>query len=90
MQSPAEVEDQHHSLQVAKMRVRTRHAGGGRASRRPSKALAAKSPDLRRDVSRQTQKAELDQRSKTNEQVEIAGATEMALRELLKSVREAK
>jgi hypothetical protein len=75
---------------VGKAQARFNKAGGGRGSRRPSRALGANSPILRRDVSRQMQKTELDQRYSTNEQVEIANATEMALRELLKSVREAK
>jgi hypothetical protein len=41
-------------------------------------------------VSRQMQKADLDQRFKSSEEGEIASATEMALRELLKSMREAR
>jgi hypothetical protein len=92
VQSPAEEEDKDDSLQVGKAHAQFNKAGGdgGRGSRRPSRALGAKSPLFRRDVSRQRQKTELDQRYNTNEQVEIASATEMALRELLKSVREAK
>jgi hypothetical protein len=62
----------------------------GKGNRQLSRALGAKTPDMRRDVSRQMQKADLEQRFKTSEEVEIASATEMALRELLKSVREAR
>ncbi|KAF1831640.1 hypothetical protein BDW02DRAFT_504831 [Decorospora gaudefroyi] len=51
--------------------------------------LGTKTPDPRRDASRQLRKADLDQKHRANEESEIASATEMALRELLKSVREA-
>lgn len=61
----------------------------GSSGRHPSR-LVTKTPDMRRDASRQLQKADLDQRYKTAEEVETASATEMALRELLKSVREAR
>jgi hypothetical protein len=55
----------------------------------PPRALGVKTPEVRRDVSRQMQKAELDQRHKLSDDVDTAKATEMALKELLKSVREA-
>ncbi|KAH9879501.1 hypothetical protein IAQ61_001319 [Plenodomus lingam] len=54
-----------------------------------ARTAATKTPDVRRDSSRQLQKADLVQRRKSEEEAEIARATEMALRELLKSVREA-
>lgn len=56
----------------------------------PSRALGTKTPEVRRDMSRQLQKADLDQRHRMSDEAETAKATEMALRELLKSVREAK
>jgi hypothetical protein len=56
----------------------------------PPRVLGGKTPDLRRDVSRQLQKADLDQRQKVTDEAETAKATELALRELLRSVKEAK
>ncbi|KAF2713972.1 hypothetical protein K504DRAFT_498766 [Pleomassaria siparia CBS 279.74] len=55
----------------------------------PQRALGPKSAEVRRDVSRHIQKKELDQRQNASDGSETAKATEMALRELLKSVREA-
>ncbi|KAF1953722.1 hypothetical protein CC80DRAFT_137376 [Byssothecium circinans] len=49
----------------------------------------ARTPDVRRDVSRQLQKADLDQRQRMTDEAETAKATELALRELLRSVKEA-
>jgi hypothetical protein len=89
VQSPEE-EDDDEELQVGKTRTQFKDVSWGNGKRQPPRALGAKTPDLRRDVSRQMQKADLDQRFKTGEEVEIASATEMALRELLKSVQEAK
>ncbi|KAL1610532.1 hypothetical protein SLS60_002201 [Paraconiothyrium brasiliense] len=51
--------------------------------------LGTKTPEMRRDVSRQMQKADLEQRQKLSEEAETAKATELALRELLRSVKEA-
>lgn len=62
----------------------------GPASGQAPRTLGAKTPEVRRDMSRHLQKAELDQRHKLSEEAETAKATEMALRELLKRVREAK
>jgi hypothetical protein len=62
----------------------------GAGNGQPSCTLGTKTPDVRRDVSRHTQKVDLDQRQKLSEEAETAKATEMALRELLKSVGEAK
>ncbi len=76
-------------LEVVKSRSQLKDKEGGNGSRRPSR-LSTKTPDLRRDTSRQMQKADLEQRQKTSEEAEVASATEMALRELLKSVREAR
>ncbi|KAF2263116.1 hypothetical protein CC78DRAFT_581870 [Lojkania enalia] len=55
----------------------------------PQRALGTKTPEVRRDVSRHIQKTELDQRHRLSEEAETATAIEMALRELLKGVREA-
>jgi len=85
VQSP---EDDDEPLEVGKTRGQFKDVSWG-SGHRPSR-LNTKTPDPRRDVSRQSRKAELDQRQKSNEETEIASATEMALRELLKSVREAK
>jgi hypothetical protein len=94
VQSPEEDDDDDgdddDELHVGKARTHFKDVRWGNGKRHPSRALGVKTPDLRRDVSRQLQKADLDQRSKTGEEGEIASATEMALRELLKSVQEAK
>ncbi|RAQ99509.1 P-loop containing nucleoside triphosphate hydrolase protein [Stemphylium lycopersici] len=84
VQSPEEDDE---PLEVGKTRGQFKDVSWG-GGHRPSR-LATKTPDPRRDASRQTRKADLDQRQKTSEEIEIANATEMALRELLKSVREA-
>ena len=88
VQSPEEDEDDE-ELDVRKTRAHFKDVSWGNSSRRPSR-LGTKTPDVRRDVSRQLRKADLDQRCKANEEAEVATATEMALKELLKSVREAK
>lgn len=54
------------------------------------RVLGTKTPEVRRDISRHFQKADLDQRQKMSEDAETAKATELALRELLRSVKEAK
>lgn len=54
------------------------------------RVLGTKTPEMRRDVSRQLQKADLDQRQRMSDEAETAKATELALRELLRSVKEAK
>jgi hypothetical protein len=90
VQSPEEEDDDDDDLHVGKTRTHFKDVSWGNAKRQPSRALGAKTPDMRRDVSRQLQKADLDQRFKAGEEGEIASATEMALRELLKSMREAR
>ncbi|OAK96556.1 hypothetical protein IQ06DRAFT_229751 [Phaeosphaeriaceae sp. SRC1lsM3a] len=87
-QSP-EDDDDDDELHVGRTRTHFNDVSWGSGKRQPPRGLGVKTPDLRRDVSRQMQKADLDQRFKTGEEAEIASATEMALRELLKSVREA-
>ncbi|KAF2870354.1 hypothetical protein BDV95DRAFT_496680 [Massariosphaeria phaeospora] len=91
-------DDRDDRLVVLKPRARQQFkevSWGGRASasastsNTPTRTLGAKTPDPRRDVSRQLQKAELDQRQRSLDDSDTARATEMALRELLKSVREA-
>jgi hypothetical protein len=95
VQSPIEDED---SLVSVKPRQRFNEVswqGPGKSSG-PPRALGAKTPEIRRDISRQMQKAELDQRQRFQrphmaaDDVDTAKATELALKELLKSVREAK
>jgi len=54
-----------------------------------SARTAAKTSSVRRDSARQLQKAHLAQRRRSSEDDEIATATELALKELLRSVREA-
>jgi hypothetical protein len=56
----------------------------------PPRTLGTKTPEIRRDASRQMQKVELDQRHKATDELDTAKATELALRELLKSVCETK
>lgn len=55
----------------------------------PSRALAAKTPEVRR-VSRKVQKAGLEERQKAAVEAVTGKAAELALKELLKSVREAR
>jgi hypothetical protein len=74
---------------VGKPRTAFADVSWGSRRRRPSRALGAKTPDMRRDASRALQKAELEQRARAGDEGEIASATELALRELLKSVQEA-
>jgi hypothetical protein len=81
-------DDDDEPLEIGKTRGQFKDVTWGGGSR-PSR-LNTKTPDPRRDASRQSRKADLDQRHKTSEENEIASATEMALRELLKSVRDAK
>lgn len=91
VQSPEEDDgDDDDGLQLGKSRGQFKDVSWGKSSRQPSRALGARTPDMRRDVSRQLQKADLDNRYKINEESEIASATEMALRELLRSMREVK
>jgi hypothetical protein len=88
VQSP---EDDDEPLEVGKTRQQFNDVSWDtNAGRRHPSRLGTKTPDPRRDASRQLKKADLEQRQKTNEETEIASATEMALRELLRSVREAK
>jgi hypothetical protein len=87
MQSPEDEDDG--PLEVAKTRQPFRDVSWSNGSHYPSR-LGTKPPDPRRDASRQMKKADLEQRQRTSEESEIASATEMALRELLRSVREAK
>lgn len=93
VQSPEEDDDEEVEveLHVGKTRTQSKDVSWSNNGKpHASRALGTKTPDMRRDMSRQMQKADLDQRCKTSDEVEIASATEMALRELLKSVREAR
>ncbi|KAL6710111.1 hypothetical protein ACN47E_009902 [Coniothyrium glycines] len=88
VESPDEDDEDEDAPHVSKTRQQFKDVSWGNGSHQPSR-LGAKTPDTRRDVSRQLQKAELDQRHKSSEEAETASAAEMALRELLRSVREA-
>ena len=91
VQSPAEDDDSMEESVTSKQTFKDvlwQPLGAGNGQ--PSCALGAKTPEVRRDMSRHTQKVGLDQRQKLSEEAETVKATEMALRELLKSVREAK
>lgn len=89
VQSPTE-DDDSLDLSSAKQRQPFKDVSWGGANGHPSRALGAKTPDMRRDVSRHLQKADLDQRHKMTDEIETARATELALREMLRSVKEAK
>ncbi|KAF2124096.1 hypothetical protein P153DRAFT_371405 [Dothidotthia symphoricarpi CBS 119687] len=74
-------------LDVGRTRGQFRNVSWGAQS---SRAVAARTPEVRRQAARHTQRrAELEQRHKASVDGDTARATEMALRELLKSVREA-
>jgi hypothetical protein len=90
VQSPEDDDDDDDELHVEKTRSHFKDVSWSHEKRQPSRALGVGTPDVRRDVSRQMQKADLDQRFKAGEEAEIASATEMALRELLKSMRDAR
>lgn len=77
-------------LSAPKQRPPFKDVSWGGTNGNPSRALGARTPEVRRDVSRQLQKSELDQRHRANEDAETARATELALRELLRSVKDAK
>jgi hypothetical protein len=62
----------------------------GSSNRQLSQRLGTKAPETRRDASRQLRKQELDQRHRGSDEMETAKAAELALRELLRSMREAK
>ena len=92
-QSPADDDDS--TLELDKSRqsstfkdVSWQPSGGMKGQMQ--RALAAKTPEVRRDISRSAQKTELGHRQKASEEADTARATEMALRELLKTVKEAK
>ena len=89
-QSPEAEEEEEGEEELHLVKSRTPFKDVSWGKRNASRALNAKTPEVRRDVSRQIKKADLHQRTKSGEEAEIASATEMALRELLKSVKEAK
>lgn len=91
VQSPVEHDDS--SLVSAKPRQRFKDVSwqaAGTPDGQSRRALGAKTPEVRREASRQMQKVELDQRQKVTDDADTVKATEMALKELLKSVQEAK
>lgn len=91
VQSP-EDDDDGLGIDMGKTRGQFKDVSWGSSNRQLSRALGtnARAADPRRDASRQMRKQELDQRQRHGDEVETAKAAEMALRELLKSVREAK
>ncbi|KAF2732562.1 hypothetical protein EJ04DRAFT_525259 [Polyplosphaeria fusca] len=86
VQSPTEADD---SLLVPKTRQQFHDPWKPRTASNILGRAMATIPDFTRQASRQVHKAELDQRQKVSDEDETAKATELALRELLKSVREA-
>ncbi|KAJ4321447.1 hypothetical protein N0V94_002880, partial [Neodidymelliopsis sp. IMI 364377] len=78
-------------IDLGKTRGQFNDVSWGPSNRQLSRALGTKGPDARRDVSRQMRKHDLDQRQRQRhgDDLETAKAAELALRELLKSVREA-
>ena len=77
-------------LDVGKTRGQFKDVSWGSSNRQLSQRLGTRAPETRRDSSRQLRKHELDQRQRHGDALETARAAELALRELLKSVREAK
>jgi hypothetical protein len=89
-QSPQDDDDDDDAgLSISKQRQPFRDVSWSGVRSHTPRALVAKTPDMRRDVSRMAQKQDLDQRQKLSEAAETAKATELALRELLRSVGEA-
>ncbi|KAF9697991.1 hypothetical protein EKO04_004432 [Ascochyta lentis] len=88
VQSPDDDDDEGLAIDLGKTRGQFKDVSWGTSNRQLSRALA-KAPEMRRDASRQMRKQDLDQRQRHGDDVETAKAAEMALRELLKSVREA-
>ncbi|KAF3037057.1 hypothetical protein E8E12_001364 [Didymella heteroderae] len=94
VQSPDEDDDVHDddgalAIDVGKTRGQFKDVSWGSSNRQLSARLGTKAPEMRRDASRQLRKAELDQRQRGSDEMETARAAELALRELLRSVREA-
>lgn len=89
VQSP-EDDEEGLGIDMGKTRGQFKDVSWGNSNRQLSRALGTKAPEMRRDASRQMRKQELDQRQRNGDETETAKAAEMALRELLKSVREAK
>ena len=89
MQSPEDDEDGL-GIDMGKTRGQFKDVSWGNSNRQLSQRLGTRAPEMRRDTSRQVRKQELDQRQRHGDEMETAKAAELALRELLKSVREAK
>ncbi|KAF2623577.1 hypothetical protein BU25DRAFT_176864 [Macroventuria anomochaeta] len=88
VQSP-EDDDEGLGIDMGKTRGQFKDVSWGCSNRQLSQRLGTKAPETRRDASRQMRKQELDQRQRHADDLETAKAAELALRELLKSVREA-
>jgi hypothetical protein len=89
VQSP-EDDDDGLGIDMGKTRGQFKDVSWGSSNRQLSQRLGTKAPEVRRDASRQMRKQELDQRQRHGDELETAKAAELALRELLRSVREAK
>jgi hypothetical protein len=89
VQSPEDDEDGL-GIDMGKTRGQFKDVSWGNSNRQLSQRLGTRAPEMRRDTSRQVRKQELDQRQRHGDEMETAKAAELALRELLKSVREAK
>jgi hypothetical protein len=89
VQSP-EDDDDGLGIDLGKTRGQFHEVSWGSSNRQLSQRLGTKAPETRRDASRQLRKQELDQRHRGSDEMETAKAAELALRELLRSMREAK
>lgn len=89
VQSP-EDDDDGLGIDMGKTRGQFKEVSWGSSNRQLSQRLGTRAPEMRRDASRQLRKHELEQRQRHGDELETAKAAEMALKELLKSVREAK
>ncbi|KAJ4371782.1 hypothetical protein N0V86_008336 [Didymella sp. IMI 355093] len=76
-------------IDMGKTRGQFKDVSWGSSNRVLSQRLGTKAPGMRRDASRQLRKQELEQRQQGSDDMETAKAAELALRELLRSVREA-
>lgn len=89
VQSP-EDDDEGLGIDMGKTRGQFKDVSWGSSNRQLSQRLGTRASETRRDTSRQMRKQDLDHRQRHGDDIETAKAAELALRELLKSMREAK
>lgn len=87
--SPEDDDEAGLGIDLGKTRGQFKDVSWGSSNRQLSQRLGTRAPEMRRDASRQLRKHELDHRQRHGDDLETARAAELALRELLKSVREA-